>query len=145
MDKARDKHRREGKLAISLEGGAHRGCVGGAFSKEHRCQGLKSSLTSTASAPGCVLPPHGSLQNTDSTFTTSPWLPIVHKRKSKLLSMCTNPCCRSCLYHSTPLPQCLCPIPRSPHTSFIHTPAGPCTCCPRSGNTLSPLPHLANS
>lgn len=47
-------------LRGKLEGGVHRGCVGGAFSKEHRFQGLKSSITSTVSAAGSIIPPHDS-------------------------------------------------------------------------------------
>lgn len=51
--------------------------VGGVFSKEHKSQGLKSSITTTALAAGSVLhmAAQGSPQNADLMFATIPWLP----------------------------------------------------------------------
>lgn len=114
--------------------------VGGVFSKEHKSQGLKSSITTTALAAGSVLhmAGQGSPQNADLMFATIPWLPVIHRTKPKLLSTPANP---SMLWTQlTPLPQLLHPTPYSCHPSFIQMPADLCMCHFLSGNTLFSAP-----
>ena len=67
--------------------------VGAVFSKEHKSQGLKSSITTTALAAGSVLhmAAQGSPQNADLMFATIPWLSVIHRTKPKLLSTPANP------------------------------------------------------
>lgn len=78
--------------------------VGGVFSKEHKSQGLKSSITTTALAAGSVLhmAAQGSPQNADLMFATIPWLPVIHRTKPKLLSMPANPSMLGPCLHISP-------------------------------------------
>ena len=63
------------------------------FSKEHKFQGLKSSITATVLVASSVLhtTAQDSPQNADLMFTSITWLPIVHRRKPKLPSTPANP------------------------------------------------------